>query len=65
MVPSPACARVIARPCLLDCSDDEYTLYEDKELEFPAVDERDRSTIQQDVRRSFTRFPGTLVCIRV
>jgi hypothetical protein len=57
------CSRLIARPCLLDCSDDGYALYEDKQLDFPDVDERDRSTIQQDVRRSFTRFPGQPVSL--
>jgi|SRR5277367_1144232 len=57
------CLRLITRPCLLDCSEDGYALYEDKQLEFPDVDERDMGTIQQDVRRSFTRFPGQPVCV--
>ena len=48
---------LIDRPCLLDCEDIEYSLYDDR-LGFPDMDERDILTIQQDVRRSFTRFPG-------
>lgn len=47
-----------SRPCLLDCSDCEYAPYSDIPLQFPDLDERDKITIQQDVRRSFTRFPG-------
>src|SRR5271170_7703965 len=57
------CPRLIARPCLLDCSDHGYALDEDEQLQFPDVDERDRSTIQQDVRRSFTRFRGQPVSL--
>jgi len=60
MCPAMA-AQLITRPSLLDCLEDSYALYEDEESEFPEVDERDRGTIQQDVRRSFTRFPGELV----
>ena len=47
-----------ARPCLLQCEESGYTLYTDEELGFPDLDDRDNTTIQQDVRRSFTRFPG-------
>lgn len=52
---------VHSRPCLLDCSDCEYALYKDVPQEFPDLDERDKITLQQDVRRSFTRFPGTSI----
>jgi hypothetical protein len=50
------------RPCLLDCVDCWYCLYGD-EVGFPDLDERDKVTIQQDVRRSFTRVPGIHIAI--
>ena len=56
-------SQLIARPHLLDCSNDGCALYEDEQLEFPDVDIQDRVTIQQDVRRSFTRFPGSSIRI--
>ena len=65
MVSWPQTCLLIIRPCLLECSDYGYALYSD-ELDFPELDERDKVTIQQDVRRSFTRFPGNVFsCSRV
>ena len=46
------------RPYLLQCEESGYALYASEEFGFPDLDERDKTTIQQDVRRSFTRFPG-------
>lgn len=48
---------LIIRASLLECSDDGYALCND-ELDFPELDEMDKVTIQQDVRRAFTRFPS-------
>jgi hypothetical protein len=48
------------RPVLLDCGGRGDALYDD-ETGFPSLDDRDKLTIQQDVRRSFTRFPGRTI----
>jgi len=46
------------RPSLLQCEQSGYALYFNEGFGFPDLDERDKATIEQDVRRSFTRFPG-------